>query len=575
MEEKIRQPIVTLAGHVDHGKTSILDCFRGTCVQEKEAGGITQRIYFTKYPLDKVRQTCPLIDKAGIKLQIPGFLFIDTPGHAAFTNLRKRGGSLADLAILVVSIKEGIKPQTAEVIQILKANKTPFIVALNKIDTITGWQKLGASLKESIESQSQVARDEFQTLLLTFQGALDAHGFRSALYYEVQDFTREIAIVPCSARTREGIQELLFALCGLSQKFLLEQLKLSDVGKGIILEVKKEKNMEYAEAILHDGELAQGDEIVIASFEGSVQAKVRIIEEIEPLSFKYRAVQRARAATGLRLQLTNKEKILPGMPFQKNQGNIEEIEKEFSKLISESIVLDSEGIIAKADSLGSLEALLTLLRQENIKVVKAGIGDITKADIISAKANEEINPLYAVIVGFNVGLREEESVPKGVKVISHDVVYKIVEELKEWQQARKQELEREVLMSLAPVFKLEILHNFVFRNSNPAVFGVRVVAGKAVPNVELIDESGEKISKLKSIQSRNETIGEAAEGSEVAIALPNLNFERKLKDKRFLYPNLSAKEISRLLRNSNLLTQKEIQVLQELIKIKQIDEAEI
>src|SRR3989344_7333925 len=106
----IRQPIITVCGHVDHGKTSILDCFRGTSVQAGEAGGITQKISFTKYPIEQIERACPLIKKTGTKLKIPGFLFIDTPGHAAFTNLRKRGGALADLAILVVDIKKGIEP---------------------------------------------------------------------------------------------------------------------------------------------------------------------------------------------------------------------------------------------------------------------------------------------------------------------------------------------------------------------------------------------------------------------------------------------------------------------------------
>ena len=138
---KIRQPIVTVVGHVDHGKTSILDSLRDSCVQEDEAGGITQKISFTSYPMDQLKTACPLIDKNGIQLNIPGFLLIDTPGHAAFTNLRKRGGSLADLAVLVIDINDGIKPQTAEVIQILKHNKTPFIIALNKIDNISGWKK--------------------------------------------------------------------------------------------------------------------------------------------------------------------------------------------------------------------------------------------------------------------------------------------------------------------------------------------------------------------------------------------------------------------------------------------------
>src|SRR3989344_3807041 len=162
-EKQLRQPIVTVVGHVDHGKTSLLDCFRGSSIQEGEAGGITQKISFTKYPLAQIKKVCPLIDKQKIALEIPGFLFIDTPGHAAFTNLRKRGGTLADLTILVVNIKEGIKPQTIEVLQILKANKTPFLIALNKIDAISGWkQRLNQTLRESIETLAINVLQEFQ-----------------------------------------------------------------------------------------------------------------------------------------------------------------------------------------------------------------------------------------------------------------------------------------------------------------------------------------------------------------------------------------------------------------------------
>jgi translation initiation factor 5B len=300
---EIRQPIVTVAGHVDHGKTSILDCFRDSKIQESEAGGITQRISFTKFPMSHIKTSCPLIDKQGIKVSMPGFLFIDTPGHAAFTNLRKRGGSLADLAIVVVSIKEGIKPQTAEVLQILKAHKTPFLIALNKVDQISGWNtQIDKPLNESIASQGMSAHQEFEQAVMTFQGALQEHGFEADLYYDVSDFSKKVAIVPCSAKTREGIPELLFVLCGLCQKYLTKRLELLDIGKGVVLEVKKEKGMDGVESILYDGMIKVGDEIAIASLNGgAIVSKVRGIEEIEPLcDGNYCNVEEARAATGVR-----------------------------------------------------------------------------------------------------------------------------------------------------------------------------------------------------------------------------------------------------------------------------------
>src|SRR3989344_1420856 len=308
--KRIRAPIVTVVGHVDHGKTSILDHFRRTSVQECEAGGITQKISYTKFPLIQIKNACPIIDEKGVKLEIPGFLFIDTPGHAAFTNLRKRGGSLADLAILVVSIKEGIKPQTAEVLQILKTYKTPFLIALNKIDTISGWKQNVGDLKKSIESQAVNVTDEFREALLTFQGSLSSHGFDSDLYYDIDDFTKKIAIVPCSARTGEGVPELLYMLTGLCQKFLKEKLIIGKEAKGVILELKKEKNIDLIETILYDGTLKVGDEIAIASFNEPIISKIRGIEEVESLCFKYRNTNSISAATGARLHLTNKEGIL-------------------------------------------------------------------------------------------------------------------------------------------------------------------------------------------------------------------------------------------------------------------------
>jgi translation initiation factor 5B len=565
---KIRQPIVTVCGHVDHGKTSILDCFRGTCLQGQEAGGITQKISFTKFPLDQVKKICPLLKKNDVKLEIPGFLFIDTPGHAAFTNLRKRGGSLADLAILVISIKEGIKPQTAEVLQILRQYKTPFLIALNKIDSISGWKQQGSSLKDSIEKQSENVKEEFQTLLLTLEGSLSAHGFDSDLYYEISDFSKKVALVPCSARTKEGISELLFVLCGLSEKFLKERLKVSDEAKGVILEVKKEKTGDQIEAILYDGTLKTGDEIAIATFDEPIVTKVRALEEIEPLCPKYKTVSEVSAATGIQLHLTNKEGLLSGMIFQKLNNNLQEVKESFRKELSGSLDLDKQGIIIKADSLGSLEALIFLLKQGNINVVKAGIGTINKKDIINAKTNLEIDVLNAVIAGFNVGVEEDVEIGN-VKILTNNVIYKLIEDLQKWMTNKKAEIERERLLSLATICKLEILHKYLFRNSNPAVFGVRVSGGRLRTNLKLIDETGEEVARVKAIQHEKESISQSLEGSEVAISLPGVNFERRLGDKKFLYSEISESQFKNFKKNKDLLSASELKVLQEIATIKQ------
>ncbi|HKL24314.1 MAG TPA: translation initiation factor IF-2 [Candidatus Nanoarchaeia archaeon] len=582
--QKIRQPIVTVSGHVDHGKTSILDNLRGSCIQEGECGGITQKISFTSFPLDKLKISCPLIEKSGIKLDIPGFLFIDTPGHAAFTNLRKRGGSLADLAILVIDINEGIKPQTAEVIKIMKMNSTPFIIALNKIDNISGWRspkpEENKDIKSIIESQKPEIQQIFQERYMTFIATLNNHGFDADLYYNISDFSKKIALVPTSAKTQEGLQELVMMLCGLSQKYLKDNLELGKDPKGVMLEIKKEKSTAYNEAILHDGELSKTDQIAIANLDPEKDptiTKIRILEEIKPLSTKFQTKEKVQASTGIRMQLTEKEGILPGMPFEAYKDNKEEIKERFRKQISQAIQTDKQGIIAKADSLGSLEALLTLLKQNNIPVVKAGIGSINKTDIISAKANFEINETDAIVAGFNVDLDTEARAlakENNIKTITDDVIYKLIENLQDWREEKRKEIEKKRLMGLAPLCKITILHDYVFRNTKPAIFGVKVEGGKLKQGLNMISQKGEKIGKIKNIQSENKSVSEVDSGKEVAISIPNINFERQMKDVKTMYTNIGESQFRNLKKNKDLLSSEETKILQEIAEIKRKENPE-
>ncbi|MBU2562789.1 MAG: translation initiation factor IF-2 [Nanoarchaeota archaeon] len=573
---KIRQPIVTVCGHVDHGKTSILDCLRDSCVQEGEAGGITQKISFTLYPIEQLKIACPLIEKSGIKLNIPGFLLIDTPGHAAFTNLRKRGGSLADLAVLVIDINEGIKPQTAEVIKILKLNKTPFLIALNKIDNISGWRKSDDSLEKNIDSQQPHVKQIFDERYMTIIGALNHHGFDSDLFYKIKDFTKKIALIPCSARTKQGIPELIMMLCGLSQKYLENKLILGKEARGVMLEVKKEKSNNYIEAILHDGTLSKTDEIAVANFNGEpIITKIRILEEIEPLSSKFKPKEKTTASTGIRMQLVEKTEILPGMPFVIYKRNKEKIKEIFQKEISKNIQTEKQGIIAKADSLGSLEALLFLLKENNIPVVKAGIGKINKTDIISAKANLEINELDSVVVGFNVPVDDEaKEIQKNIKIITDEVIYKLIENLVDFRKEKSKEIEKKRLMKLTTICKLKILHQHVFRNTKPAIFGVKIEGGKLISGLNLFDEKGEKIGRVKNIQSENKSVEEAKEEMEVAISIPGVNYERQLKIKENLYSDISSSQFKNFKKNKDLLSPNEMKILQEIAEIKRQKKAD-
>lgn len=574
---KIKNPIITVAGHVDHGKTSLLDAIRGSSIANQEAGGITQKISFTLFPADMIKKRYPIIDRNKIKLEIPGFLFIDTPGHAAFTNLRKRGGSLADLAIVVIDINEGIKPQTAEVLRIMKSNKTPFVVALNKVDNISGWRKirghplstpddeLNDDLKQSIESQSTIAKQTFDERLFTLIGALHNYGFEADLFYNINDFTKKLALVPCSAKTKEGIQELVVVLCGLCQKFLKERLKLGSEARGVILEIKKEKSLSYIEAVLYDGILKKNDTIAVATFAEPVITKIRAFEKILPLSAKFEPAEEIEAASGIRMQLTEMGGILPGLPFVIFKNNLKEIKKTFKKELTENILLDKKGIVVKADSLGSLEAILNILRSEGIQVIRAGIGKINKEDISVAHASQKLDLLDGIVIGFNTS-PEDDIVQKDVPLFCEDVVYKLVDRIKEWKELKRKEIEKEELLKIGTIAKLEILHQHVFRNSNPSVFGVHVY-GKIISGVNLIDDNGNNVGRIKALQMQNESVKEAKSGSEIAISIPGIAFDRRLKENKFLYSDISESRFRELKKKKHILASEEISILQEIAAI--------
>jgi len=294
-----------------------------------------------------------------------------------------------------------------------------------------------------------------------------------------------------------------------------------------------------------------------------------ILEEIEPICDKFTPKEKVTAATGLRMQLTENIDILPGMPFIVFKNNLQEIQEIFKKEFSDNLKTASHGIIVKADSLGSLEALLLMLEQNNIPVLKAGIGKINKTDIINAKANMEINELDAVILGFNVSSEEDAVDNNGkIKVITDEVIYKLIENLIKFRDEKRKEIEKKRLFGLSPLYKLKILKQYVFRNTNPAIFGIRVEVGKAVSGFPIINEKGEKVGKIKNLQSENKSVEEAHEGQELAISMPGINYERKIKDMNFLYSDITESQFRNFRKNKDLLSSREISLLQELAEIK-------
>ncbi len=578
----IRSPLCVVLAHVDHGKTSILDKIRGSAITKGEAGGITQAIGASIIPLETIKKICgKLLESLKMKFSIPGLLFIDTPGHMAFTSLRKRGGNLADIAILVIDINEGIKPQTIESIEILKQYKTPFVVAANKIDLISGWQSSDKQLLDSIKQQSQNIQQLLDKRIYELVGKLSELGFDSERFDRVDDFTKRIAIIPTSAKTGEGIPELLMVLTGLAQKFLEQNLKCDVKGdaKGTILEVKEEKGLgKSIDAIIYDGSLKRNDTIVIGTLTEPILTKVKGLFEPLPLKemrdkkSKFKPVKEVNAATGVKISATDIDDVLAGMPIQScSKGDVEKIKKEIKAEVEEVLLkIDREGIVIKADTLGSLEALHKLLKEKDVMVKKASIGNITKKDISDAEANYEKDPLQAVVLGFNV-LADIEA--KNVKIISNNVIYKLIEELEKWQVEEKRRLEARELEELVMPCKFQIMKGYVFRQNNPAVVGVDVLGGIMKVGIPLMKDDGKKITEVKSMQMEQENIEEAEKGKQVAVSMEGVTVGRQINEGDILYSSTPEKDFRKLKELKKYLTEEEKQILKEIAQIKRKNNA--
>jgi len=574
---QMRQPIVSVLGHVDHGKTSVLDFIRSSRVAEREAGKITQHIGATEVPRDAIHDICCHL-LVGKQLSIPGLLFIDTPGHNAFTTLRARGGALADLAILVVDINEGLKPQTIESIHLLQSYKTPFVIAANKIDLIWGYKSKPKPFLMNISKQGSRVRERFDELLYNLVGNLLTEGVSADRYDNISDFMRTFGIVPISAKTGEGIEDLLMVLGGLAQRFLDEELVQEDIevpGEATVLEVKEEKGLgKTLDIILFKGKLQRDDTIVIGGKEVTttrVKAilKPKEMDEIRDPREKFKRVDRVYAATGVKILAQNLESVVSGASLKVvgGEGDIKETIEEVKEESMAHVETDPEGVVIKADAIGSLEALAMELKNEGVNIKSAEIGDISRKDIITCATKP--NALNRALLGFNVKLLPdalEERECSDIQVITNNIIYKIVEDYLEWHRAKKKELEAGSRLEIIYPAKFLFLPNHTFRINKPAVVGVRILAGKLRPGMRLLKQDGKVFGRIKSIRRHDENIKEAIVGAEVAIAIENAQVGRQFKEEDVLYTDIPAADAKKLREID--LTMEEQETLEEITKIK-------
>jgi len=581
---KIRSLICACLGHVDHGKSSLLDKIRDTAIVDTEPGRITQAIGASIIPLDSIKEICgPLLERLKMEFTIPGLLMIDTPGHAAFTSLRKRGGNLADIAILVVDINEGFKPQTIEAIEILRSFKTPFVIAANKVDLINGWQRRDDDLLKNISLQSSDTLKLFETKLYNVVGQLfDKFQLNGERFDRIEDYTKQIAVIPTSAVTGEGIPELLMVISGLAQKFLEQCLECNVDGpaKGTILEVKEEKGLGVTmDVILYDGTLRVNDQVVIGGVDGPIVAKVRALFEPAPLSemrdkkSKFKSVKEVSAAAGVKISCPNLVGVVAGMPLRSaTKDSLERIRGEVAQEVQESLIqTDSDGVIIKADTLGSLEALTNLLRAKGVLIAKASIGNISKKDVSEADSKSAGDPLLGVVLGFNIVLPADVSVPSSVKVLTDEVIYSLIDKYELWKVEKNKELEAGELDRVVRPCKIELLKGYVFRQNNPAIVGVEVVAGVLKSGIDLMKKDGKSITTVKTIQADKESVNKAEKGKQVAVSFEHVTVGRQINEGDVLFSVIPESDFRKFKEFKKYLSVEEIDLLREIADIMRKD----
>ena len=551
----LRTPIVAVLGHVDHGKTSLLDKIRGSAVSEGEAGAITQHIGSTAVPLSVISDIAgELVNPDDFDL--PGLLFIDTPGHHSFSTLRSRGGALADIAVLVVDVNDGFQPQTHEAIDILKRTATPFIVAANKIDTVPGWNPEGGRpSKVAIEAQSDRVESDLNDNLYEIIGNLSDAGFSADMYWRVQDFQANVGVVPVSAETGEGIPDLLTVLMGLSQRYMKSEMEI-DVegpGAGTVLEVKETQGFGTTiDAVIYDGTIAADDQLVVGGVNDPIVTEVRALLQPRPLSEiradeAFEQVDSVVAAQGVKIAAPDLDDAMAGAPIRVvRDRDVEDVLDEVRAELAEiEVETDEDGLTVKADTLGSLEALASTLAEEEIPIMRAEVGDVASRDVRMAETAN--TPQRQSILAFNVDVLDDArdlAEQEDVEIFEHDVIYRLIEEYEEHVAAIEEAQQEQVLENITRPARFEILPDHTFRQSDPAVVGVEVrgVLLKRNSRVVLFDDSEpERVGMLKSIQDEGEDVDEARTGERVAVSIDGPTVGRQITEGDELWVEIPEK----------------------------------
>ena len=569
----MKSPIVAFLGHVDAGKTSIMDCIRNTYFAYKEIGGLTQTIGVTEVPTFRIEELSKdLLEKFKVKVNVESLIFIDSPGHEAFVTLRERGASIADFAILTVDSKEGIQRQTIESINILKAYKTPFLVAFTKIDMIDGWiPKKDMSFLDFIGSQNQKYTQNLEEKLYSLVSDLSNYGFSSERYDRVKDFTKEVAVVPVSSVNNIGVKDLLVLIIGISQRYLSsEQGDRSDVA---IVEEKAVKGLgKVYDAIVYSGRINVGDKVLMETIDGIKETKIKGIMKLKPLEEsrenfgRYESVNSIEAVKPIRLILQNPEALIgTSISVFKNEADRENIERTMKSSIQNYNDEKREGVIVCADSIGSLDAIKKLSESEGIQVGLVKIGSPTKRDLDLAKVGSK------AIMCFNVKIDKgiaELANSEGVALIQGKAIYSIIDQYKTFFSQKKDRELQDKLSKITLPAKFRVIEKSVFRRSNPCVFGAEILLGEIRPGYRIIKSDGKPLGKIMDIQNENKKIEGAKSGEKVAVSIDDAVYGRNLYENDVLYTDVGQNDLMNFEDIRNSLPEDYLIALNEIRKIK-------
>lgn len=576
-EKDLRSPICCILGHVDTGKTKLLDKIRQTNVQGGEAGGITQQIGATYFPVDAIKQKTAVMAKYEKQVfDVPGLLIIDTPGHESFTNLRSRGSSLCNIAILVIDIMHGLEQQTLESIRLLRDRKAPFIVALNKIDRLYDWESTpNNSFRDSFSRQSKSVQNEFYSRYDQIKLALSEQGLNSELYFENKNMSKYVSIVPTSAVTGEGVPDLLWLLLELTQKRMSKQLMYLSKVEATILEVKVVEGLGYTiDVVLSNGVLREGDRVVLCGLNGPIATNIRALLTPPPsrelrIKSEYVHHKEVKAALGVKIAANDLEKAVAGSRLlvvgddDDEDEMMEEVMDDLTGLL-DSVDTSGKGVVVQASTLGSLEALLDFLKDMKIPVMSIGLGPVYKRDVMKATTMLEKAPELAVMLCFDVKIdkeAEQYAEEQNVKIFNADIIYHLFDAFTAYQnklleQRRKDFMEYAVLPCALKTIQ-------IINKRNPMIIGVDVIEGAVrvgtpicavrkdpttnTPNVLVLG----KVVSLEVNHKASDIVKKGQTAAGVAMRLENPSsaqpvWGRHVDESDILYSLISRKSIDTL-----------------------------